>query len=126
MSVTVKGRLGDRLLAKGLVSREQLDVALKEQQAVLKSEIDFSRLPAETPAAIRRLLRRCLERNPKNRLHDIADARIVIDEAMAGGEEPREAAPVTIATLPASRPMAVPPVWPIMARQVAPAPAGPP
>lgn len=32
MSVTVKGRLGDRLLEKGLVTKEQLDVALKEQQ----------------------------------------------------------------------------------------------
>ncbi|MDZ4771538.1 MAG: GspE/PulE family protein [Planctomycetota bacterium] len=32
MTVTVKGRLGDRLLSKGLVSKEQLDVALKEQQ----------------------------------------------------------------------------------------------
>ncbi len=42
---------------------------------VLKNEIDLSTLPAETPAAIRRLLRRCLERSPKNRLHDIADAR---------------------------------------------------
>ena len=51
---------------------------------VLKTEIDFDALPAETPAAIRRLLRRCLERNPKNRLHDIADARIVIDDQVAG------------------------------------------
>jgi len=51
---------------------------------VLKSEIDFSRLPAETPAALRQLLRRCLERNPKNRLHDIADARIVLDEQLRG------------------------------------------
>ncbi|MBL8857226.1 MAG: Flp pilus assembly complex ATPase component TadA [Planctomycetes bacterium] len=32
MTVAVKGRLGDRLLSKGLVSKEQLDVALKEQQ----------------------------------------------------------------------------------------------
>ena len=55
---------------------------------VLKSEIDWRALPAETPAAIRGLLRRCLERNPKNRLHDIADARIVLDEQIAGrGEE---------------------------------------
>ncbi len=52
--------------------------------AVLRAEIDFSTLPASTPPAIRRLLRRCLERNPKNRLHDIADARIVIDEVLSG------------------------------------------
>ncbi len=55
--------------------------------AVIRAEIDLKRLPTETPAAIRRLLRRCLERNPKNRLHDIADARIVIDEVLAGGLE---------------------------------------
>ena len=34
--------------------------------------------------AMRRLLRRCLERNPKNRLHDIADARIVLDDVARG------------------------------------------
>ena len=59
---------------------------------VLRSEIDFSRLPESTPAAIRRLQRRCLERNPKNRLHDIADARIVLEELAAGRVEEGEAA----------------------------------
>ena len=54
---------------------------------VLKTEIDFTRLAAETPFALRQLLRRCLERNPKNRLHDIADARIVLDELLSGGPE---------------------------------------
>jgi Tol biopolymer transport system component len=56
---------------------------------VLKTEIDFARLPESTPPAIRRLLRRCLERNPKNRLHDIADARIVLDEVASGRIEER-------------------------------------
>jgi eukaryotic-like serine/threonine-protein kinase len=51
---------------------------------VLKTEIDFAKLPGSTPAAMRRLLRRCLERNPKNRLHDIADARIVLEELTSG------------------------------------------
>jgi Tol biopolymer transport system component len=65
---------------------------------VLRREIDFAALPPETPAAIRRLLRRCLERNPKNRLHDIADARIVLSEAqsVAGPDSevrPERAAP---------------------------------
>jgi serine/threonine-protein kinase len=48
---------------------------------VLKTEIDFASLPAETPAAVRHLLRRCLERNPRNRLRDIGDARIILEEA---------------------------------------------
>jgi len=50
---------------------------------VLTRPPDLDALPASTPAAIRRLLRRCLERNPRQRLHDIADARIVIEEVVA-------------------------------------------
>ena len=38
----------------------------------------------ETPLAIRRLLRRCLERDRRRRLADIADARLEIEEAQAG------------------------------------------
>jgi len=53
--------------------------------AVLTRELDTKMLPAGTPHAVRQLLRRCLERNPKNRLHDIADARIVIEEVLSGG-----------------------------------------
>ncbi len=62
---------------------------------VLKTEVDFADLPAATPPALRQLLRRCLERNPKNRLHDIADARIVLDDLIAGrpGDEGRETGP---------------------------------
>ena len=41
---------------------------------VLKTDVDFGALPAETPPAVRRLLRRCLERDPRSRLHDVADA----------------------------------------------------
>ncbi len=63
---------------------------------VLKTAIDFAELPADTPPAIRRLLRRCLERNPKNRLHDIADARIVLQESIAGTGEPEAAQERTV------------------------------
>jgi serine/threonine protein kinase len=48
---------------------------------VLAREPDFDALPAATPDPIRRLLRRCLRKDRKDRLHDIADARIEIDEA---------------------------------------------
>jgi serine/threonine-protein kinase len=48
--------------------------------AVLRAEPDWSMLPAATPARIRKLLRRCLERDRKQRLRDIGEARIVIDE----------------------------------------------
>ena len=51
--------------------------------AILKSEPDRNALPPETPEGVRRLLRRCLEKDPARRLHDIADARIEIEEALA-------------------------------------------
>ena len=38
-----------------------------------------------TPARVRALLRRCLERDPKKRLRDIGDARIVLEDVLAGG-----------------------------------------
>ena len=68
--------------------------------SVLKSDPAWSELPPDTPAAIRNLLRRCLERNPKNRLHDIADARLVIDDVIAGRSED---APAAAAALPKPR-----------------------
>jgi Tol biopolymer transport system component len=50
--------------------------------AVLEREPDWRQLPAAVPDGIRRLLRRCLERDPKRRLHHMADARIEIEEAV--------------------------------------------
>ncbi len=52
--------------------------------AVLKDEIDFGALPAQTPVPIRRLLRRCLQRDPRRRIRDIADARLEIDDGSVG------------------------------------------
>jgi serine/threonine protein kinase/Tol biopolymer transport system component len=52
--------------------------------AILTREPLWKNLPAGTPAAIRRLLRRCLEKDLARRLHDIADARLEIDETRAG------------------------------------------
>src|SRR5690348_11058794 len=46
---------------------------------VLRSEPDWSSLPTATPPRIRKLLRRCLERDRKQRLRDIGEARIAID-----------------------------------------------
>ena len=44
--------------------------------AVLRDKVDWSVLPAEAPASLRKLLGRCLERDRKRRLRDIGDARI--------------------------------------------------
>jgi serine/threonine protein kinase len=52
--------------------------------AVLKNEPDWSRLAAETPEGIRRMLRRCLQKDPRQRLQHIGDARLEIDEVRSG------------------------------------------
>jgi Tol biopolymer transport system component len=51
--------------------------------AVLKSEPSWNDLPAETPVPIRRLLRRCLEKDRRNRIADAADARLEIEDALS-------------------------------------------
>jgi Tol biopolymer transport system component len=61
--------------------------------AILTRDPDWSALPRETPAKIRDLLRRCLQKDPKRRLHDIADARIEIEEAQAHGGSGETEAP---------------------------------
>ncbi len=54
---------------------------------VLRGPLDFSKLPADTPTAIRDLLRRCLTRDVKKRTRDIGDARIAIDEIMTSAAD---------------------------------------
>ena len=56
--------------------------------AVVGAEPAWTRLPAATPESIRRLLTRCLQKDARRRLHDIADARIELEEAMATPAEP--------------------------------------
>lgn len=51
--------------------------------AILEREPDYRGLPDATPVAIRHLLRRCLTKDASRRLHDIADARIELDDALA-------------------------------------------
>ena len=51
--------------------------------AVVTTEPEWTRLPAETPAAIRTLLRRCLEKNRARRLDSAVAARLEIDDALA-------------------------------------------
>ena len=47
--------------------------------AVLSAEPDWHALPSATPAPLRHLLRRCLDRNPRQRLRDIGEARLALD-----------------------------------------------
>ncbi len=59
------------------------ETATDTLSAVLKADPDWSRLPTDTPPRVRALLRRCLAKDPDRRLHDIADARIEIEEVIA-------------------------------------------
>jgi serine/threonine protein kinase len=58
--------------------------------AVLRAEFDWELLPKETPANVRRVLRRCLVRNPKERLRSASDARLDLEDH----EQPDVAGPV--------------------------------
>ena len=52
---------------------------------VITREPEWGALPVATPASLRRLLRRCLEKDPRRRLRDIGDALLDLDEARAPG-----------------------------------------
>jgi len=63
---------------------------------ILEREPDWSALPAETPAEIRRVLLRCLAKDPKKRLRDIGDVRLeidAVDEAAPAFRQPTPASP---------------------------------
>jgi eukaryotic-like serine/threonine-protein kinase len=56
--------------------------------AVIRVEPDWSLLPAATPTRVRVLLQRCLQKDPKQRLQAIGDARISLDEVLSGATDP--------------------------------------
>jgi eukaryotic-like serine/threonine-protein kinase len=58
--------------------------------SVLRQDIDWPALPASTPEAVRRLIARCLDRDLRQRLRDIGEARIVLDdpEGLRSDERP--------------------------------------
>ena len=62
--------------------------------SIIERQPDWSALPPAAPAALRRLLQRLLAKDPRQRLHDIADARLEIDDMISGvaaEPEPRPA-----------------------------------
>lgn len=70
--------------------------------AVIRAEPDWSLLPAAIPARIRELLKRCLQKDPKQRLQAIGEARIAIDTVIASDSE---------STTAAGEPSANRPLW---------------
>jgi Tol biopolymer transport system component len=110
-----KGRPADRrsdIWAFGIVLYEMLtgdrmfggESVPETLASVMKDPITFGKLPENTPAAVRRLVSRCLERDPRRRLQSIGEARIVIEDVIAG------------TAVDDSRPAAIPapasPTWP--------------
>ena len=65
--------------------------------AVLRIEPDWSQLPESVPPGLRRLLRLCLEKNPKNRRSDATDIRLDIEQLQ---KEPSDAQLVTLIEAP--------------------------
>ena len=81
--------LYEMLTGKRLFDGETISHTLAD---VLRAPIDFTELPQETPNKVRELLKRCLDRNVKNRLRDIGDARIAIDEVDGPPRETKQSA----------------------------------
>lgn len=86
-----KGRDADRrsdVWAFGAILHEMLsrerafkgDDVAETLAAVLRADVDLSRLPVSTPVALRQLVTRCLERNITRRLRDIGEARIALED----------------------------------------------
>jgi len=50
---------------------------------ILERDADWSALPGHTPPSVRRVLRRCLEKDARRRLRDAGDARLELEDAMA-------------------------------------------
>ncbi len=88
-----RGRLADKrtdIWAFGCVVYEMLtgapalagDGVAEVLANVIKSEPDWSALPVDTPAALRLSLRRCLQKDLRQRFHDIADVRLALEGAL--------------------------------------------
>jgi serine/threonine protein kinase len=89
-----KGKEGDRtsdLWSFGCVLYEMLsgrpafegETLTEILAAVLKTELQWNRLPPDTPDSIRRLLARCLRKDARLRLRDARDAFLEIEDALS-------------------------------------------
>jgi serine/threonine-protein kinase len=102
-----KGKPADRradIWAFGVVLAEMLtgrmmytgETVSETLASVIKDQPDLGRLPPATPSNVRRLLKRCLDKDPRRRLQSMGEARIAL-------EEPEEAAVAPSALVPERR-----------------------
>ena len=73
--------LFEMLTGKGMYAGKSLTETIA---AVIHEKPSLEELPENTPPPIRKLLIRCLRRDPRIRLRDIGDARIALDESLTG------------------------------------------
>ena len=59
------------------------ETASETMAAVMMREPDWDAMPANLPSRLKELLRRCLVKDPRNRLRDIGDARLTMEELIA-------------------------------------------
>ncbi len=79
--------LFEMLTGKRLFSGETVSDTLA---SILKDQPDWTLLPVDTPRKLSDLLHRCMRKDARNRLHDIGDARIEIEEALSGATSETE------------------------------------
>ncbi|MEO5619021.1 MAG: protein kinase [Candidatus Eisenbacteria bacterium] len=58
---------------------------------ILEREPDWTKLPAETPPALRELLARCLTKDPRQRMRDIGDVRLELERSLTAPVRPMAA-----------------------------------
>src|SRR4029453_7858466 len=73
--------------------------------SVLKTDPNWQALPAGIPAALRRLVGRCLEKDPRRRLQAIGEARVQIENLLTDTPEPINGPAAPLST----------PLWPRLA-----------
>jgi len=74
--------------------------------AVIMAPADLERLPSGMPASVRRLVKRCLEKDARKRLRDIGEARILIEEILSGAAPEEASGPEAAVTAAAPRSLA--------------------
>jgi serine/threonine protein kinase len=124
------------VLYEMLTGRQPFDARTSSDMiaGILGNEPSWDHLPPATPPAIVRLLKRCLNKDPADRLHDIADARIEIADVLSVPASGVDRPPAVTRSKPGwvwialagAAAIVVAAIWWALSRSTAPASSGPP